>query len=161
VLYAINSLLAASENHRSQAFAFCEPSPIFPQGMPSRLLLQARCRNKSQVSLWFTDLRTTTGLRRRIQLSCCRTSARKTSSSSSSSATSAGDIKLFPLAQGPRHHMPAGARQALGILTPYHHQQIEVGIGPRIPPRPEQLSPPPGRRRSWGLGSPFLQGRAV
>jgi hypothetical protein len=36
VLYAINSLLASSENHRSQAFAFCEPSPIFPQGMPSR-----------------------------------------------------------------------------------------------------------------------------
>jgi hypothetical protein len=35
-LHTINSLLAASENHRSQAFAFCEPSPIFPQGMPSR-----------------------------------------------------------------------------------------------------------------------------
>jgi hypothetical protein len=36
MLYTINSLLAASENHRSQAFAFCELSPIFPQGMPSR-----------------------------------------------------------------------------------------------------------------------------
>jgi hypothetical protein len=35
-LHTINSLFAASENHRSQAFAFCEPSPIFPQGMPSR-----------------------------------------------------------------------------------------------------------------------------
>jgi len=76
----------------------------------------------SQVSLWFTDLKTTTGFRRRIQLSRCHTSAWMVSSSSSSSATSAGDIKLFPLAQGPRHYMPAGARQALGILFPYHHQ---------------------------------------
>jgi len=36
VLHTINSLLAASENHRSQVFSFCEPNPIFPQGMPSR-----------------------------------------------------------------------------------------------------------------------------
>ena len=43
-------------------------------------------------------------------------------SRSNSSASSAGDIKLLPLAQGPRHHMPAGARQSLGIRFPHHHQ---------------------------------------
>ena len=65
----------------------------------------------------------------------------------------AAQIQLLALAQGPRHHMPAGARQALGILFPYHHQQIEVGIGPRIPPRPgakQQHSPWPGLNPGQG-----------
>ncbi len=116
---------------------------------------------------------------------------------SHSSASSAGDMQLPPLPQGPRHPMPAGAREALGVrrshhhqihghpqwqrpqgstqrpcrLLPFlwcerglghHHQHIEIGIRPGIPPRPgaKQQQQPRARRRSRGQGLPSLQGRA-
>ncbi len=98
-------------------------------------------------------------------------------------------MPLLPLAQGPRHHMPAGARQSPGILFshhhqiyPYrqrqgvqrrpqrtqrllpflrgerglghHHQQIDVGIGPPIPPCPgakQQYTPWPGFNPGQGV----------
>ena len=63
---------------------------------------------------------------------------------------SAGDLQFLPLAQGPRH--PQRMQRLLPFLwgergLGHHHQQIEVGIGPPIPPRPgakQQHSPWPG-----------------
>ena len=147
-------------------------------------LLQSLLRQKTPVFL-----RKRPGSRVPLRLPRCRSARR-----SNSNASSAGDMQLLPLAQGPRHHMPAGARQSLGILFSHHHQihanrqrqgaqrrpqrtqrllpflrgerglghhhqQIDVGIGPPIPPSPgakQQHTPWPGFNPGQG-GSHRLQ----
>ena len=53
-------------------------------------------------------------------------------------------MQLLALAQGPRHHMPAGARQSLGILFSHHHQiypHLQGQGAQRRPQRTQRLLP--------------------